>query len=82
MNLGGRSLRIARGSSLTIRLNSLSERTLVYRNPNTGVVAGAERYVQSGPRYDFARVDLNATENLRFQVATLKPIVERASRRI
>jgi hypothetical protein len=52
-------------------------RTLTYRNPNTGVIAGAERYVQSQTNwYDFARIDANFTDKLRFTTSyTYNPIV-------
>lgn len=53
-------------------------RTLTYRNPNTGVVAGAERYEATETRwYDFARIDANITDNLRFSSSyTYNPIVQ------
>jgi hypothetical protein len=53
-------------------------RTLVYRNPNTGVVAGAETYVAKQTNwYSFARVDANITDNLRFSSSyTYNPIVQ------
>src|ERR1041384_4825555 len=52
-------------------------RSLTYRNPNTGAIAGAERYVSSQTNwYDFARVDANITNNLRFTTSyTYNPIV-------
>lgn len=52
-------------------------RSLTYRNPNTGVIAGAERYVSSQTNwYDFARIDANITDNLRFTTSyTYNPIV-------
>ena len=54
-------------------------RTLTYRNPNTGAIAGAERYVQSQTNnYDFARIDANITNNLRFTTSYVyNPIVRR-----
>lgn len=53
-------------------------RSLTYRNPNTGVVAGAERYVAKTTRwYDFVRIDLNVTDNLRFTGSYIyNPIVD------
>jgi hypothetical protein len=53
-------------------------RSLTYRNPNTGVVAGAERYVSTQTNwYDFARIDANITNNLRFTSSyTYNPIVQ------
>lgn len=53
-------------------------RTLTYRNPNTGVIAGAERYVATRTLwYDFARIDANITDNLRFTTSyTYNPIVD------
>ena len=55
-----------------------THRSLIYRNPNTTLVAGAERYVSKVTNwYDFARVDLNATDNLRFSgTYTYNPIVQ------
>ena len=54
-----------------------TERKLTYRNPNTGVVAGAERYFQTQTNwYDFARIDASITNNLRFTTSyTYNPIV-------
>jgi len=54
-------------------------RKLTYRNPNTGAIAGAERYVQSQTNfYDFARIDANITNSLRFTSSyTYNPIVRR-----
>lgn len=53
-------------------------RSLTYRNPNTGVVAGAEKYVATQTNwYDFARIDANITNNLRFSGSyTYNPIVQ------
>ena len=53
-------------------------RSLTYRNPNTGVIAGAERYVSTQTNwYDFARLDANITNNLRFSGSyTYNPIVQ------
>ncbi|HEX7294810.1 MAG TPA: TonB-dependent receptor, partial [Pyrinomonadaceae bacterium] len=53
-------------------------RSLTYRNPNTGAVAGAERYVATQTNwYDFARIDANITNNLRFSSSyTYNPIVQ------
>ena len=53
-------------------------RSLTYRNPNTGFVAGAERYVSTQTNwYDFARIDANITNNLRFSSSyTYNPIVQ------
>jgi TonB dependent receptor/Carboxypeptidase regulatory-like domain/TonB-dependent Receptor Plug Domain len=53
-------------------------RSLTYRNPNTGVVAGAETYNATQTNwYDFARLDANFTDNLRFSGSyTYNPIVQ------
>ena len=53
-------------------------RSLTYRNPNTGAIAGAERYVSTQTNwYDFARLDVNFTDNLRFTTSyTYNPIVQ------
>src|SRR6185312_5807879 len=55
-----------------------TNRTLVYRNPNTGVVAGAETYNATQINYyEFARIDANFTDNLRFTTSyTYNPIVQ------
>jgi hypothetical protein len=55
-----------------------THRSLTYRNPNTGVVAGAENYVAKQTNwYDFARIDANITDNLRFTTSyTYNPIVQ------
>jgi hypothetical protein len=52
-------------------------RNLTYRNPNTGVIAGSERYFQTQTNwYDFAKIDANITDNLRFTTSyTYNPIV-------
>ena len=52
-------------------------RSLTYRDPNSGFVAGAERYAATETRwYDFARIDANITDNLRFSSSyTYNPIV-------
>ena len=53
-------------------------RTLTYRNPNTGAVAGTETYFARQTNwYDFARIDANFTDNLRFSTSyTYNPIVQ------
>jgi carboxypeptidase family protein/TonB-dependent receptor-like protein len=55
-----------------------TDRSLVYRNPNTGVIAGAERYSATQTNwYDFARIDANITDNLRFTSSyTYNPIAQ------
>ena len=55
-----------------------TNRSLVYRNPNTGVIAGAERYSSTQTNwYDFARIDANITDNLRFSSSyTYNPIAQ------
>ena len=55
-----------------------THRTLTYRNPNTGEVAGTETYIAKTTNwYYFARLDANITDNLRFSGSyTYNPIVE------
>lgn len=52
-------------------------RNLTYRDPNKGLIAGTERYFQTQTNwYDFARIDANITNNLRFTTSyTYNPIV-------
>jgi hypothetical protein len=54
-----------------------TDRNITYRNPNTGVVTGTEHYdAKTTNWYDFARIDANITDKLRFTASYVyNPIV-------
>jgi hypothetical protein len=54
-----------------------TDRSVTYRNPNTGVVTGTEHYdAKQTNWYDFVRLDANITDKLRFTTSYIyNPIV-------